>query len=165
VHGIGGGRARRLEFFAEELEGGVADEGGEEGDDEVGVGEDVGEGGGEGFAGGGGAVELAHEEVGVEEEDDEGDLDDGAKQSGEGPVRFGIAGHGVMVQNAAVEGRHAPGVKTPDAWRPERPKAEALGYPEAKTRLHWAGKLLLRGWAGRLLELWPENRAKFLFGK
>jgi hypothetical protein len=100
-----------LEFFAEELEGGVADEGGEEGDGEVGVGEDVGEGGGEGLALAGRAIEFAHEEVGVEEEDDEGDLDDGAEQGGEEAARFGIAGHGVMVQNAAVEGRHAPGVK------------------------------------------------------
>jgi hypothetical protein len=80
-----------LEFFAEELEGGVAEEGGEEGDEEVGGGEDVGEGGGERFVGGGGAGELAHEEVGVEEEDDEGDLDDGAEEGFEG--RFGIAGH------------------------------------------------------------------------
>ena len=75
---------RRLEFSAEELEDNVADEGGEDGDGEVGEGEDVGQGEGEGLAVAGGAVELAHEEVGVEEEDDEGDLDDGAEQRGEG---------------------------------------------------------------------------------
>ena len=61
----------------------VADEGGDDADGEVGKGEDVVEGGGEGFAGGIGAVELAHQEVGVEEEDDEGDFDDGVEDGRE----------------------------------------------------------------------------------
>ena len=58
------------------LEDEVGDGGGEDGDGEVGDGEDVGEGDGEGFAVAIGTVELAHQEVGVEEEDDEGDLDE-----------------------------------------------------------------------------------------
>ncbi len=38
----------------------------------------------------------------------------------EGGGFFGDCGGGV--------GGHAPGVKAPDVWRGERPKAEALGY-------------------------------------
>ena len=75
-----------LETFAEVFEDDVADDGGDEADGEVGGGEDVGEGEWRGFAGGVGTVELAHEQVGVEEEDDEADLDRGAEDSREGAV-------------------------------------------------------------------------------
>jgi hypothetical protein len=88
-----------LEAAAEEFEDEVADDCGEDCDGEVGEGEDVGEGNGEGFALACGAVEFAHEEVGVEEEDDECDLDGGAEQGGEGAGWFWLAGHGCMVQN------------------------------------------------------------------
>ena len=73
-----------LELFAEVLEDDVADGGGDDGDGEVPDGEDVVEGDGEGFAAAAGAVELSHEEVGVEEEDDEGDLDERAQGVAEG---------------------------------------------------------------------------------
>ena len=65
-----------LEFLAEEFEEDEAEGGGDDGDAEVGGGEDVVEGDGQGFVVAAGGVELAHEQVGVEEEDDEGDLDD-----------------------------------------------------------------------------------------
>jgi hypothetical protein len=67
---------KQLELLAEELEDEVACEGGEDSNGEVGEGEDVLKGEGEGLAGSGVAVELAHQEVGVEEEDDEGYFDE-----------------------------------------------------------------------------------------
>jgi hypothetical protein len=87
-----------LEFTAEELEDHVADEGCDVGDEEVWESEDVGEGQGEGFALSGRAVELPHEQVGIEEEDDEADFDDSAEEFGERAGRSGLAGHGCMVQ-------------------------------------------------------------------
>jgi hypothetical protein len=86
-----------LEFFAEELDDEVADEGGGESDGEVGGGEDIIECGAEGLALACGPVEFAHEEVGVEEEDDEADLNQSAQKGGEGARRFGIGGHGLIV--------------------------------------------------------------------
>jgi len=83
-----------LEFFAEEFEEEVADERGDDGDGEVGEGEDVVEGEGEGFAVAGGAVEFSHEEIGVEEEDDEGDLYHGAADAGDGSAGLWGLGHG-----------------------------------------------------------------------
>ena len=72
----------RLGASAEVFEDDVADGGGNDGDGEVLDGEDVIEGDGEGFAGSVGVVELAHEEVGIKEEDDERDLDDRAADGG-----------------------------------------------------------------------------------
>jgi hypothetical protein len=86
-------RLSGLEAFAQVFEDDVADEGGDEADDEVGSGEDVVEAGGEGFAGGVGVGELAHQEVGVEEEDDESDFDNGAE---DGRERAATRGRGVI---------------------------------------------------------------------
>ena len=83
-----------LEFTAEELEDDVADEGCDVGDEEVWESEDVGEGQGEGFAVSGRAVEFPHEQVGIEEEDDERDLDDRAADFGEETRFLGVMGHG-----------------------------------------------------------------------
>jgi hypothetical protein len=38
--------------------------------------------------------EFAHEEIGIEEEDDERDLDDGPTERGETAAAMGDAGHG-----------------------------------------------------------------------
>jgi hypothetical protein len=84
----------RLEFFAEVFEDDVADEGGDDGDEEVLAGDDVVQGDGEGLAGAVGGVELAHEEVGVEEEDDERDLDNGPKEMAESTRLSWLFGHG-----------------------------------------------------------------------
>jgi len=77
-----------LELFAEVLKDDVADGGGDDGNCEVPDGEDVVEGDGEGFTAATGAVELSHEEVGVEEEDDESDLDERAQGVAEGGRRL-----------------------------------------------------------------------------
>ena len=83
-----------LGFLAEVFEDDVADGCGDDRDGEVLDGEDVGEGDGESFAGAIGAVEFAHEEVGVEEEDDERDFDDRMADFG-GEARFlGVFRHG-----------------------------------------------------------------------
>ena len=82
-----------LEAFAQVFEDDIAGDGGDEGDGEVGKGEDVVEGVGEGLGVGVGAGELAHEEVRVEEEDDEGDLDDRFGDASEQRSGFGVVGH------------------------------------------------------------------------
>jgi len=64
-----------LELLAEVLEDDVADGGRNDGDGEVLDREDVNQGDGEPLTWATGAVELAHQEVGVEEEDDESDLE------------------------------------------------------------------------------------------
>ena len=89
-----------LELFAHGFEDDVADEGAEEGYGEVGWGDDVREGVGEG-AGVGGAGELAHEEVGVEEEDDEGHLDGGAGEGEQEAVAPGDERHEGMIEDWA----------------------------------------------------------------
>ena len=72
-----------LEFFAEEFDDEVADEGSGEADGEVGGGEDVVQCRAERFVLTASPVELAHKEVGVEEEDDEADLNQRAQDGGE----------------------------------------------------------------------------------
>ena len=49
---------------------------------------------GEAFALAVGMVEFAHQEVGIEEEDDERDFDDRATDVGEEATIFGVLGHG-----------------------------------------------------------------------
>jgi len=66
-----------LELFAQVLEHYVADERGDQGDYQVGDGEDVLEGEGHGFAVGVGGGELTHQQIGIEQEDNERDFDDG----------------------------------------------------------------------------------------
>lgn len=95
-----------LELLAEGFEDKVADGGGEEADGEVAEGQDVVEREGKGLAGAVGVGEFAHEEVGVEEEEDEGDLDDRAPERGEKARGIGVAGHEGIVQN----GGGVPGV-------------------------------------------------------
>jgi len=72
-----------LELLAEVLEDDVADGGRDDGDGKVLDSEDVDQGDGESFATASGAVELTHQQVGVEEEDDEDDLDDRAQDVAE----------------------------------------------------------------------------------
>ena len=86
-----------LEFFAEVLEDDVADQGGEDGDGEVGGGEDVAQGEGEGLAAACRAAKLSHEEVGVEEKDDEADLDERAQDVAERARRVWGRGHGMIL--------------------------------------------------------------------
>jgi len=83
-----------LGAFAQMLEDDVADGRGDDGDGEILDGEDVVEGDGEGLASAVGAVEFAHEEVGIEEEDDERDLDDRSADVGERRDVPGVLGHG-----------------------------------------------------------------------
>jgi hypothetical protein len=82
----------------------VGDGGGKDGDGEVGDCEDVGEGDGEGFAVAIGAVELAHEEVGVEEEDDEGDLDERTQDVAAEARGLWGCGHGTILPRSVREG-------------------------------------------------------------
>ena len=69
------GWAFRLKLLAEELENHVADEGGDVRNDEVWDRQDVVDREPESTTGAIGASELAHQEIRVEEEDDEPDLD------------------------------------------------------------------------------------------
>src|ERR1017187_7758624 len=85
-----------LGLFAQILECDVADGGGDDGDGEVLDGEDVFEGDGEGLAGAVDAVELAHEQVGKEEEDDERNLDHRTADGGEQARVFGVLSHDDM---------------------------------------------------------------------
>jgi hypothetical protein len=102
LRGLASQRCRgRSEFAAKGFEDGVADHGGCERDEEVGGGEDVVEGEGKAFGGSGGSGELAHEEIGIEEKDDEGDFNDRAQKRGERAAfcRGGL--HGVSRVNCA----------------------------------------------------------------
>ena len=72
-----------LGLLAQVFEDDVADGCGHDGDGEVLDGEDVGEGDSEGLAGAVGVVELAHQQVGIEEKDDERDFDHRAADVGE----------------------------------------------------------------------------------
>ena len=82
------------------LEDEVSDGGRKDGDGEVPYGEDVEEGDGEGFSTAIGAVELAHKEVGVEEEDDERNLDERTQDVAEGAGRLRITRHGNILCDA-----------------------------------------------------------------
>src|ERR1039457_5109584 len=93
---------RDSRFSAQVFEDDVADGCGDDGDGEVLDGEDVVEGDGEGLAGAVDAVELAHQQVGIEEEDDERDLDDGAADVGEETRVFGVLSHGMRAGNRRV---------------------------------------------------------------
>ena len=106
----------------------MADDGGEECNGEVGWGEDVAEGEGEGFAAARGAVELSHEEVGVEEEDDECNLDGCAEEAAEAARRVWIWGHETILQGGdgsqsamLARQRHGGG------WRIEGPARWSAG--------------------------------------
>src|ERR1017187_8413104 len=81
-------------LFAQVLECDVADGCGDDGDGEVLDSEDVVEGDGEGLAGAVDTVELAHEQVGIEEEDDERNLDHRTADVGEEARVFGVLSHG-----------------------------------------------------------------------
>src|ERR1039457_61945 len=77
------GHPAGLGFSAQVFEDDVADGCGDDGDGEVLDSEDVVEGDGEGLAGAVDTVELAHEQVGIEEEDDERNLDHRTADVGE----------------------------------------------------------------------------------
>src|ERR1039457_5628447 len=85
---------RDSRFSAQVFEDDVADGCGDDGDGEVLDGEDVGEGDGEGLAEAVDAVELAHQQVGIEEEDDERNLDHRTADVGEQARVFGVLSHG-----------------------------------------------------------------------
>jgi len=87
------------------LEDEVGDSGGEDSDGKVGDGEDVAEGDGEGLAAAIGAAELSHEEVGVEEEDDEADFDERAQDVAEEARRLWGRGHGTILLRSRRMGR------------------------------------------------------------
>ena len=89
-----------LELFAQVFKDDVADRAGEDGDGEILEGEDVVQGDAEGLACAVGTVELSHQEVGIEEEDDETDLDYGPPDVGGEADVLGVLGHGLMVQNS-----------------------------------------------------------------
>ena len=89
-------------MFAEALEYDVADGGCDDGDGKIPDGEDVVKGDGEGFTGAVGTVELAHQEVGVEEEDDECNLDERAQDVAEGARGLWVRGHGMILCDGAV---------------------------------------------------------------
>ena len=72
------------------LEDDVADGGRNDGDGKVLDREDVNQGDGEPLTWAIGAVELAHQEVGVEEEDDESDLDQRAQDVAEWAESVGL---------------------------------------------------------------------------
>jgi hypothetical protein len=91
-----------LESPAEELEDKVTDQSGGEPDDEVDGGKDIVQSDGEGFAPSGGAIELSHEQIGIEEEDDEDDLDRSAQDGRSRTRRMGIRGHFVILAIASV---------------------------------------------------------------
>jgi len=79
----------------------------------------------------GGAVELSHQEVGIEEEDDEGDLDERAQDVAEGVRRLWGKGHGtILLRLNSIEDNEV--VSHP--FRKERgmdgaPAAEWMGHP------------------------------------
>ena len=79
------------------LEDDVADGGRDDGDGKVLDREDVNQGDGEPLTWAIGAVKLAHQEVGVEEKDDENDLDQRAQDVVEGARGVWVCGHGVMI--------------------------------------------------------------------
>jgi hypothetical protein len=86
----------RLQFAAEEFEDHVANAGADHADEEI-VGSDhVVKGDGEGLALPIGSSELAHEEIGIEEKDDECNFDDGSPDGLE-PGSRSYGRHGAMI--------------------------------------------------------------------
>ena len=86
-----------LEFLAQMLEHNVADERGDEGYYKIEAGEDVVESEGHALAVRVGGGELAHEQIGIEQEDDERDLGDGPEDRGQGWTIWGDRLHGVFM--------------------------------------------------------------------
>ena len=80
----------------------VADGGRDDGDGEVLDGEDVNHGDRKPLTWAIGAVELAHQEVGVEEEDNESDLDQRAQDVAEGARGQWTWGHGMMITGISL---------------------------------------------------------------
>ena len=91
----------RLEFLAEMVKDDVGDQSGNYGDTEIRGGENIVQGEGEGFAGAVGASEFAHQEIGIEEEDDEADFNDRSPERG---GFFGAGRHGVTIARAGGRG-------------------------------------------------------------
>lgn len=79
----------------------VADGGGDDRDGEVLDGEDVVEGDEQSFACAVGAVEFAHKQVGIEEEDDGCDFDQRSPKLSEEALAVRVLGHGFIVQNSS----------------------------------------------------------------
>ena len=71
-----------LQLFAQELEDPIADEGADQGNEEVRGRDDVVQGKGEGLALAVDARELAHEQIGIKEEDDKRDFDQSLARAG-----------------------------------------------------------------------------------
>ena len=79
----------------------IADRGGHDGDGKILDRKDVVQCEQNAFAWPVGAIELTHQQVGVEQEDDERDLDDRSPERGEGLSGLGVFGHEAIVQNSA----------------------------------------------------------------
>jgi len=92
-----GGSLTGLDLLAQVLENYVADERGDEGDYEVGGGEDVVKSEGHAFAAGVGGGKLAHQQVGIEQEDDECDLDYGPENRDTEWTIWGAGLHGIFM--------------------------------------------------------------------
>ncbi len=92
----------RLQPLAQVLEDDIADGAGNDGDGKVSGGEDVEQGHAEALADAAFPVELPHQEVGVEEEDNECHLDDGPPEMGDEAAIFGVVGHG---HSDGIDGR------------------------------------------------------------
>jgi hypothetical protein len=88
-----------LEISAQEFEYEIADECGEQADGEVLRGKDIAQREGQGFTSAVGGVKFAHQEIGVEEEEDEGDLYHRPEKSGERAGGSRLSVHVAMVQN------------------------------------------------------------------
>jgi hypothetical protein len=113
-----------LELFAQALEEDVADGGRNDGDGKVLDREDVNQGDGEPLTWAIGAVELAHQEVGVEEEDDESDLDQRAQDVAEGARGQWAWGHGMMILGISFFSPDSLGLYRSSAvWEDQRRKS------------------------------------------
>jgi len=83
-HGVIERRWPVLKHLAQRFKDHIADQSGDESDEEVGACNDVVEGEGQGLAVPAGNGKLTHQQIGIEEKDDERNLDDGAEGAGGG---------------------------------------------------------------------------------
>ena len=87
----------QLEFLSQMLKHDVADEGGDERDNEVRHGQDVVECVSQRFSLTVGDGEFAHEKVGIEEKNDECDFDDGSPDGAARPGSISVVVHGRII--------------------------------------------------------------------
>ena len=86
-------KAGGLEFLAEKLKDNVADEAGDDGNHEICSRENIVECEGQGLSVSVRVSEFAHQEIGVEKEDDEADFNDGPPKRGQLSVVARICHH------------------------------------------------------------------------